>query len=142
MTPEQILLIQVSFAKVLPIADTAAALFYGRLFDLDPSLQPLVQGDMREQGRKLMTMLRVVVNGLHRLDQLVPAVQELGRRHAAYGVADEHYGTVAAALLWTLHQGLGDHWTPNVEAAWVAAYTLLADTMKAAAAESRKALAA
>jgi hemoglobin-like flavoprotein len=142
MNPEQILLIQVSFAKVLPIADTAAALFYGRLFDLDPSLQPLFQGDMREQGRKLMTMLRVVVNGLHRLDQLVPAVQELGRRHVAYGVADEHYDTVAAALLWTLRQGLGDHWTPNVEAAWVVAYTLLADTMKAAAAESQKALAA
>lgn len=142
MTPEQVLLIQASFAKVLPIADTAAALFYGRLFELDPSLRPLFQGDMREQGRKLMTMLRVVVNGLHRLDQLVPAVQELGRRHAAYGVADEHYDTVAAALLWTLHQGLGDDWTPNVEAAWVVAYTLLADTMKAAAAESPKALAA
>jgi hemoglobin-like flavoprotein len=142
MTPEQVLLIQASFAKVLPIADTAAALFYGRLFELDPSLRPLFQGDMREQGRKLMTMLRVVVNGLHRLDQLVPAVQELGRRHAAYGVADEHYDTVAAALLWTLHQGLGDDWTPNVEAAWVVAYTLLADTMRAAAAESPKALAA
>ena len=142
MTPEQVLLIQASFAKVLPIADTAAALFYGRLFELDPSLRPLFQGDMREQGRKLMTMLRVVVNGLHRLDQLVPAVQELGRRHAAYGVADEHYDIVAAALLWTLRQGLGDDWTPNVEAAWVVAYTLLADTMKAAAAASPKALAA
>ena len=142
MTPEQVLLIQASFAKVLPIADTAAALFYGRLFELDPSLRPLFQGDMREQGQKLMTMLRVVVNGLHRLDQLVPAVQELGRRHAAYGVAGEHYDTVAAALLWTLRQGLGDDWTPNVEAAWVVAYTLLADTMKAAAAASPKALAA
>jgi hemoglobin-like flavoprotein len=142
MTPEQVLLIQASFAKVLPIADTAAALFYGRLFELDHSLRPLFQGDMREQGRKLMTMLRVVVNGLHRLDQLVPAVQELGRRHAAYGVAGEHYDTVAAALLWTLRQGLGDDWTPNVEAAWVVAYTLLADTMKAAAAASPKALAA
>jgi hemoglobin-like flavoprotein len=142
MTPEQVLLIQASFAKVLPIADTAAALFYGRLFELDPSLRPLFQGDMREQGRKLMTMLRVVVNGLHRLDQLAPAVQELGRRHAAYGVAGEHYDTVAAALLWTLRQGLGDDWTPNVEAAWVVTYTLLADTMKAAAAASPKALAA
>jgi hemoglobin-like flavoprotein len=136
MTPEQILLIQASFAEVLPIADTAAALFYGRLFDLDPSLRPMFQGDMREQGRKLMSMLRVVVNGLHRLDQLVPSIQALGRRHATYGVTDEHYDTVAAALLWSLHQGLGERWTPNVEAAWVAAYTLLADTMKAAAAET------
>ena len=140
MTPEQILLIQASFAEVLPIADTAAALFYGRLFDLDPSLRPMFKGDMREQGRKLMTMLRVVVNGLHRLDQLVASIQELGRRHAAYGVADQHYATVAAALLWTLQQGLGDRWTPKVEAAWVEAYTVLANTMKAAAAQ--KALAA
>ena len=135
MTPEQILLIQASFAEVLSIADTAAGLFYGRLFELDPSLRLLFRGDMREQGRKLMTMLRVVVNGLHRMDQLVASIQELGRRHAAYGVADEHYETVGAALLWTLHQGLGERWTPNVEAAWVAAYTVLADTMKMAAAE-------
>jgi nitric oxide dioxygenase len=80
-------------------------------------------------------MLRVVVNGLHRLDQLVPSIRELGRRHAAYGVTDKHYDTVAVALLWTLHHGLGERWTPNIEAAWVVAYTLLANTMKAAAAE-------
>lgn len=136
MTPEQIKLVQASFALVLPIADTAAALFYGRLFELDPSLKPLFRGDMSEQGRKLMTMIRVVVNGLDRLDQIVPAVQELGRRHARYGIRDEHYDTVGAALLATLHQGLGDVFTPAVAAAWAAAYTLLADTMKAAAAEA------
>lgn len=133
MTPEQITLIQTSFAQVLPIADTAAALFYGRLFELDPSLKPLFKGDMHEQGRKLMTMIRVVVNGLKRLDQLVPAIQELGRRHAGYGVRADHYTTVGAALLWTLGQGLGDQFTPEVEAAWVAAYTVLAETMQAAA---------
>jgi len=136
MTPEQIALIQTSFAQVLPIADTAAALFYNRLFELDPSLKPLFKGDMREQGRKLMTMIRVVVNGLNRLDQLVPAVQELGRRHVRYGVTDAHYDTVGAALLATLHQGLGEAFTPDVAAAWAMAYALLADTMKAAAAES------
>jgi len=136
MTPEQIALVQTSFAQVLPIADTAAALFYNRLFELDPSLKPLFKGDMREQGRKLMTMIRVVVNGLNRLDQLVPAVQELGRRHARYGVTDAHYDTVGAALLATLHQGLGEAFTPDVAAAWAMAYALLADTMKAAAAES------
>jgi hemoglobin-like flavoprotein len=135
MTPEQIVLVQTSFAQVLPIADTAAALFYGRLFELDPSLKPLFKGDMREQGRKLMTMIRVVVNGLNRIDQLVPAVQELGRRHARYGVADAHYDVVGAALLATLHQGLGEAFTPEVAAAWAVAYALLADTMKAAAAE-------
>jgi len=136
MTPEQIALVQSSFAQVLPIADTAATLFYGRLFELDPSLKPLFKGDMQEQGRKLMTMIRLVVNGLNRLDQLVPAVQELGRRHARYGVQDEHYDTVGAALLWTLSQGLGAGFTPEVEAAWATAYTLLAETMKAAAAEA------
>ena len=136
MTPEQIALIQSSFAQVLPIADAAGTLFYGRLFELDPSLKLLFTGDIQEQARKLMTMLKVVVNGLHRIDQLVPAVQELGRRHARYGVTDAHYDTVAAALLWTLGLGLGEAFTPEVAAAWAAAYALLAETMKAAAAES------
>jgi hemoglobin-like flavoprotein len=135
MNPEQIMLVQTSFVLVMPIADTAAALFYQRLFELDPSLRPMFRGDIQEQGRKLMSMLKIAVNGLTRLDQLVPAVQELGRRHARYGVRDEHYDTVAAALLWTLRQGLGVAFTAEVEQAWVAAYTLLAGTMKAAAAE-------
>jgi len=135
MNTEQIMLVQASFMLVTPIADTAAGLFYQRLFELDPSLRPMFRGDMEEQGRKLMSMLKVVVNGLTRLDQLVPAVQELGKRHARYGVRDEHYDTVAAALLWTLGQGLGVAFTTEVEQAWVAAYTLLAGTMKAAAAE-------
>jgi hemoglobin-like flavoprotein len=133
MNPEQIMLVQASFVLVMPIADTAAALFYQRLFELDPSLRPMFRGDIQEQGRKLMTMLKLAVNGLTRLDQLVPAVQALGQRHARYGVRDEHYDTVAAALLWTLRQGLGIAFTPEVEQAWVAAYTLLAGTMKAAA---------
>lgn len=139
MTPKQIILIQNSFEQVLPIAEAAAELFYRRLFQLDPSLKPLFRGDMREQGRKLMTMLKVVVNGLHRLEALVPAVQELGRRHAGYGVKDEHYQTVGAALLWTLEQGLGEAFTPETKAAWVTAYTLLADLMKEAAATAQTA---
>jgi hemoglobin-like flavoprotein len=134
MTAEQKLLVQTTFAKVVPIADTAAALFYGRLFEIDPALRPLFKGDLVEQGRKLMQMIGVAVNGLDRLDQIVPAVQQLGVRHVAYGVKDEHYATVAAALLWTLEQGLGADFTPEVRTAWTAAYTLLADTMKAAAA--------
>jgi hemoglobin-like flavoprotein len=140
MTPEQILLVQRSFAQVAPIAETAARLFYQRLFELDPSLRPMFRGPIDEQGRKLMTMLTVVVNGLTRLENLVPAVQKLGRRHAGYGVQAEHYGTVAAALLWTLEQGLGERYTPEVAAAWTAAYTLLATTMQAAAAEEQRIL--
>lgn len=134
MTAEQKLLVQKTFAKVVPIADTAASLFYGRLFEIDPALRPLFKGDLVEQGRKLMQMIGVAVNGLDRLDQIVPAVQQLGVRHVAYGVKDEHYATVAVALLWTLEQGLGADFTPDVRNAWTAAYTLLANTMKAAAA--------
>lgn len=140
MHPHQIELVQSSFARVEPIAETAAALFYGRLFELDPSLRFMFKGDIVEQGKKLMTTLKVVVVGLTRLDSLVPAVQALGRRHAGYGVSDEHYDMVADALLWTLEQGLGEYFTPDVDAAWRTAYGILADVMKAAAAEMDEAL--
>src|SRR3712207_225737 len=102
ITPRQKLLVQQTFADVAPIADVAARLFYARLFELDPSLEALFGGDMEEQGRKLMQMLTVAVRGLDHLDELVPAVRALGRRHVGYGVRDEHYATVGAALLWTL----------------------------------------
>ena len=134
MTPKQIELVQGSWKKVLPIADTAAELFYGRLFGLDPALKPLFKGDMAAQGRKLMAMISTAVNGLTRLDSIVPAVQDLGRRHVNYGVKDQHYDTVAAALVWTLGQGLGEQFTPELKDAWVAAYGVLAKTMKDAAA--------
>jgi hemoglobin-like flavoprotein len=109
-------------------------LFYGRLFSLDPALKPLFKGNLQAQGRKLMSMISTAVNGLTRLDTLVPAVQDLGRRHVKYGVKDQHYDTVAVALVWTLDQGLGEAFTPEVEEAWVAAYGVLAKTMKDAAA--------
>ncbi len=125
--------VQETFAMVEPIADTAAELFYGRLFELDPSLRSLFKDDIKEQGKKLMAVLKLAVKGLDDLEKLVPVVQELGRRHAGYGVKDRDYDTVAAALIWTLGQGLQEHFTPEVEKAWVEIYTLLADTMKAAA---------
>jgi hemoglobin-like flavoprotein len=136
MTPEQIILVKSSWAKVVPIAPTAAKLFYGKLFDLDPALRPLFKSDMEEQGKKLMRMVGTAVNGLDRLDEIVPAVKVLGTRHAGYGVTDAHYDTVGEALLWTLGQGLGDAFTPETEAAWTKVYGLLADTMKTAAAET------
>jgi hemoglobin-like flavoprotein len=135
MTGEQKRLVKESFGRVEPIAATAADLFYARLFELDPSLRPMFRGDMAEQGRKLMQTLAVVVAGLDKLDGLIPAVQALGRRHVAYGVRDEHFDTVAAALLWTLEQGLGDAFTPAVRQAWATAYGLLASVMRAAMAE-------
>jgi len=136
MTPEQIQLVKSSWAQVVPISDTAAKLFYGKLFELDPTLKPLFKGDMAEQGKKLMRMVGTAVNGLDRLDQIVPAVKDLGVRHVAYGVQDAHYDTVGSALLWTLGQGLGDAFTPDVETAWATAYGLLADTMKCAAGDA------
>lgn len=136
MTPQQISLIQSSWASVVPIQDTAAGLFYQRLFSLDPAIQPMFKGDMKEQGRKLMAMLNAVVNGLTRLDELVPVAQQLARRHVGYGVQPQHYDTVGAALLWTLEQGLGSAFTDEVKTAWATAYGTLSQVMKDAAYET------
>jgi len=134
MTPAEKNLVQTTFATLVPIADEAAALFYARLFEMDPSLKPLFKSDLDEQGKKLMTMICVAGKGLDTLDELVPAVKNLGRRHATYGVTDAHYDTVGGALLWTLEKGLGSAFTPDVKAAWTTVYTVLATTMKAGAA--------
>jgi hemoglobin-like flavoprotein len=139
VTAAQKALVQNTFADIAGIADDAAVLFYKRLFELDPSLQPMFRGDMAEQRRKLMQMITAAVKGLDRLEQLVPVVQDLGRRHGAYGVVDAHYETVGAALLWTLEMGLGRAFTPEVKGAWTAVYGLLATTMKDAAREARQA---
>ena len=132
-TPIQIALVQRSFAQVAPIAEAAAGMFYRRLFELDPTLTRLFKGDIKQQGKKLMQMIGAAVRGLDDLAKLVPVVQQLGVRHNGYGVRPEHYATVGAALLWTLQQGLGAAFTPEVRAAWTAVYGLLADTMQAAA---------
>jgi nitric oxide dioxygenase len=133
MTPSEITLVKESFEKVRPISDQAATLFYGRLFELDPALRSLFHGDMVEQGRKLMASLALATATLDRPDQLLPVVRSLGVRHVSYGVREEHYATVGAALLWTLEKGLGADFTPAVRAAWTETYTLLAETMIAAA---------
>ncbi|MCY4045164.1 MAG: globin family protein [Cellvibrionales bacterium] len=125
--------VQDTFAMVEPIADKAAEIFYSKLFALDPSLKPLFKGDMTEQGKKLMRMIGIAVKGLTDLDSIVPAVQNLGRNHVGYGVKDEHYDTVAAALLDTLSVGLGDAFTDEVKTAWTEVYMLLASVMKEAA---------
>ena len=136
MTPEQIKLVQGTFAQVAPIAEKAAAIFYDKLFELDPSLKSLFKSDIKEQGKKLMSMLASAVNGLNRLDALVPVVQDLGKRHVGYGVNDSHYTTVGAALLYTLETGMGDKWNSEVKDAWVAVYTDLSETMIAASKEA------
>lgn len=136
MTPEKIALVKSTWEMVVPISDKAAELFYGRLFELNPDLESMFSGDMSEQGKKLMRMIGTAVNGLDRLDDIVPAVQQLGVRHIEYGVKDADYDTVGAALLWTLEQGLGEAFTNDVNTAWATVYGLLADTMKSAAAQA------
>lgn len=135
MNTQEIQTLQQSFNLVEPIADTAAALFYGRLFELDPALRPLFRGDLKSQGEKLMSSLKLVVTGLNNPERIIPAVRSLGQRHAGYGVQPEHYNTVGAALLWTLEKGLGTAYTPEVESAWVSAFGLLSGLMQDAAAE-------
>jgi len=135
MNPRQIELVQSSWQDVPYTLEETASRFYTKLFELDPSLKRLFQGDMKEQGRKLMSMIGVAVGALARLDSVVPAVQALGRRHAGYGVTDAHYDTVGAALLWTLEKGLGKAFTPETKEAWATVYGLLASTMKSAAAK-------
>ena len=139
MTPLQVAAVQRTFSLVVPIKEKAAELFYGKLFELDPSVTPMFKGDMKEQGKKLMSTLAVVVSGLANPNSILPAVQALGVKHNAYKVEDRHYDTVGAALLWTLEQGLGKEFTPDVKAAWTAAYTLLAGVMKDAAKKARAA---
>src|SRR5580704_7610506 len=117
MTPTQKSLVKQTFAEVVPIADQAAALFYGRLFEVAPSLRPLFKHDIQAQGRKLMQMIGYCVGKLDALDELVPAVEELGRKHAGYGAKEADYDTVGGALLWTLEKGLGPAFTPEVKAA-------------------------
>jgi nitric oxide dioxygenase len=134
MTPQQVKLIQDSFAKVAPIADAAASLFYGRLFEIAPEVRPMFKGDIAEQGRKLMATLALAVNSLEKFDQLKPALTGLAQRHVSYGVRDEHYAPVGAALIWTLQQGLGESFTDETREAWLRAYTAIAETMKAGAA--------
>lgn len=130
MNETQKTLVQTSFAQVRPIAAEAAALFYSRLFELDPTVRPYFKGNMEEQGRKLMDMLMLAVKGLDRPEALLPVLAALGSRHVSYGVKEHHYETVGEALLWTLEQGLGPGFTPEVREAWIALYGFVADTMR------------
>ena len=133
MTPDQVAIVQQSFARVAPISETAAVLFYDRLFEIAPSVVPMFPADMKEQRKKLMATLAVVVGGLGNLDSVLPAASALAKRHVSYGAKAEHYPVVGAALLWTLEKGLGPDWTPEVKAAWTVVYQVLAGTMKAGA---------
>jgi hemoglobin-like flavoprotein len=135
MTPDQKNIVRQTFALIEPRAEVAALLFYQRLFNLDPSLRPMFRGEVRVQGKKLMQALQFAVANMDAPKSLLPALQAMGQRHVSYGVRDEHYETVGSALLWTLEEGLGKHFTPEAKEAWATVYNLIATTMKTAAAE-------
>lgn len=139
LTPQHVADVQRTWELCIPIADTAADIFYTRLFELDPRLRSLFPSEMKEQKKKLMMMITAAVRGLSDLDKLVPVVQDLGRRHAGYRVTDEHYATVGMALIDTLRKGLGEHFTPEVEQGWVAVYGVLSTTMIEAARQAKPA---
>jgi len=138
MTPDQIKLVQDSFAKIAPISDRAAELFYGRLFNMAPQIRSLFPDDIAEQRKKLMATLAVVVSGLGQLDTILPAASALAKRHVGYGAEPAHYLAVGEALLWTLERGLGASWTSDVAAAWTAAYSMLSELMISAASSDRR----
>jgi hemoglobin-like flavoprotein len=133
MNSDDVRLVQQSWKEVVPITAMAAELFYSNLFTLDPGLEPLFRGDMKAQGEKLMGMIGVAVNKLDDIDALLPILHNLGKRHAGYGVKDHHYESVAAALLATLSQALGENFTRPMKQAWIHVYDLMANTMMAAA---------
>ena len=136
ITPQQKELVQKTWVMVVPIADKAAELFYGRLFELEPSYKAMFKNDMTEQGKKLMKTINIAVEALDDVEPLVPTLKQMGADHAGYGVVDRDYNVVGAALLWTLEQGLGDAFSDEVKNAWAAVYEVLANTMKAGAAEA------
>jgi nitric oxide dioxygenase len=125
-------LVRATFAKLAVMPEVAGALFYDRLFAMNPSLRPLFKDDMRVQGVKLMTMLAMVVYNLHQQGQVLPAIRDLGVRHVGYGVKFADYDALREALLWTLEQALADDFTPTVRDAWTVCYDELAGEMKAA----------
>jgi hemoglobin-like flavoprotein len=129
MNPSQVKLVQESFAKVVPISEQAAVIFYDRLFEVAPSVKAMFPADMTEQRKKLMGMLAAVVNGLSNLESILPAASALAKRHVGYGAKPEHYPVVGGALLWTLEKGLGEAWTPELASAWTAAYGTLSSFM-------------
>ncbi|MBY5364435.1 hemin receptor [Rhizobium leguminosarum] len=135
MNQQYISLVQESFAKLAPRADQVGLIFYDRLFEIFPEVRPLFAEDIRPQSRKLVQMLAVVVNGLQKLEAILPAVKELARRHKGYGVVEDHYNAVGLTLIWTLRRGLGDDFTPEVECAWNEAFGVLSGAMIAAANE-------
>ena len=137
LTEDQKNLVRESFSRAERMADVVGLIFYKRLFELDAKLRPLFQHNIQEQSKKLMATLKMVVEGLDYSHELLSSIRSLGRRHIQYGVKEQHYDTVGAALLWALEKALGPDFSPEARSAWLTVYTWLATTMKEAAAEAQ-----
>lgn len=132
ITPHQIALVRGSFAAMVPIRETAATLFYARLFELAPEVRPLFPRDLMAQGAKLMAALTLVVRDLDRIEAIRTEIEALALRHVGYGAIEAHYAAVGEALVWALEQGLGESFSNDAREAWRAAYALLSGAMIAA----------
>jgi hemoglobin-like flavoprotein len=135
MTQQERQLVRDSFQEIGDMAGPLSLLFYGRLFELDPSLRPMFHGDIARQGRKLMDMIGAVVEHIDELETLTPVLHAMGQRHAAYGVIPAHYDIVETALLWALGQALGPEFDRDVKAAWRAVIGKVSTGMKEGAAQ-------
>jgi hemoglobin-like flavoprotein len=134
MTPEQIRLVRDSFPGIAELSRPIALLFYGRLFEVAPEVQPMFKQDIAVQGRKLMEMLTALVTNLDQFEEMEPALKALGQRHAGYGVQPDHYPMVAAALIWAFGLALEGEFSPDLKAAWLAVIEAVAAVMKSGAA--------
>lgn len=140
MNADQITLVQQSFEKAATLGDKVAEIFYAELFAIDPSLRTMFKGDMKEQRRKLLSALALVVRSLDAPEKIIAPVQKLAVKHLDYGVTPIHYTYVGNALLRTLKKGLGPDFTPELCEAWVEAFRTLATIMKQAAYGNQKAV--
>jgi hemoglobin-like flavoprotein len=129
MTAEQRRLVRDSFDSLREIYRPVARLFYGKLFELAPTVRPLFHNDIDVQGKKLMDMLNSIVESLDNFDSIRPKLVELGHKHATYGVRNEQYDVLKAALLWTLSQALGTGFDDRTSEAWAAALTAINEVM-------------
>jgi hemoglobin-like flavoprotein len=130
MRDRDIKLVQETFNKVAHVENFAAKILYNRLFELDPKLMPLFPQDMNEMEEKFIKTLGLIVLGLARIYEVTPFLEDLARRHKDYGVKYEDYDTLGDALIYTLQKVLGEEFTPEVKAAWVHAYTIIARIMR------------
>ncbi|MBL8807749.1 MAG: hypothetical protein JNN22_12955 [Rhodospirillales bacterium] len=132
MTPQQIRLVRDSFARIAPSHQLVGARFYENLFRIDPSLRSHFQGDMREQGTKLIAAMAAVVRSLDEPSPAADLLRDLGKRHVGYGVDKRHYSAVGTALLETLGECFGPAFNAHLREAWVATFAVISDAMNSA----------